>query len=834
MNSSPPTAVPSALASAATAAIGMFLSTAAAIAAPPPNVVLIVTDDQAWNTLAYMPKLQSQLASQGVTFTNAFAGQSLCCPSRATILTGRYPHNHGVLGNDAPFGGALAFYDASTLPVWLQESGYRTGLFGKYFNGYSYSAFYTPPGWDEWQTFQLAGYYNYRINANGTTEDYGRSESNYSTDVLTQKAVAFITNSAASDKPFFLFLAPFAPHAPYTPAPRHAGRYADVPPWRPPNYNEQDVSDKPTWVQKLRPASPQTQTDYDKERQAYLEMLLAVDDGVESILKALESTGQRENTLVIFTSDNGLTWGEHRWWEKGCSYEESLRVPMVVSFPGVSTAARQEELLVLNMDLTATIAEAAGIAIPATVDGRSLLPILKGQAVSWREQFLFEGWQLTPTHAGVRSTAWKYMENLAGEQELYNLIGDPYELDNAVGVADYGAQVAELQTTLAQMRYSTKGMAPYLLVHSPSFGNNLLEKVGENNPAVLRTDMTAWPNRYRVYRKSARDGGLLGQMTYRDDLFPEVEAIALPDVNGNGAYEVAVQSLSADKSGRLIEVRDSLSGALIREVRPSGDVGKLDVYPDLGGNGYPEIAVLSGKEGRIELFDTRTGRKTTVSLGAPPAGGLAAQEPATFGWIPDINGNGKPEFVVLWLSRLKEVAGSQQPADPYYQVIDPLSKQTLSSVTLQSVTGVPDLVGLPDLSGNGAPEVAVLQGNAPVSVTVKDSKTGTTIATLDYPGLVYARAMAMVAAEGGPEIAVLGTGQAHANQVILKGIASGASRQITFDKNFLARDLEVLADTNGSGKAELAVLLANPDSGVLKLQLRDAGTGELVRDIPYP
>jgi arylsulfatase A-like enzyme len=103
-----------------------------------------------------------------------------------------------------------------------------------------------------------------RINANGTIEDYGRSESNYSTDVLTQKAVAFITNSAASDKPFFLFLAPFAPHAPYTPAPRHAGRYADVPPWRPPNYNEQDVSDKPTWVQKLRPASPQTQTDYDK------------------------------------------------------------------------------------------------------------------------------------------------------------------------------------------------------------------------------------------------------------------------------------------------------------------------------------------------------------------------------------------------------------------------------------------------------------------------------------------------------------------------------------------------------------------------------------------
>lgn len=225
-----------------------------------PNIILILTDDQRYDTLPYMPYLNGTLAEESYTFTNAFVTTPLCCPSRATLLTGQSAYNHGVTTNYRPTGGATVFEDAYTLPRALKANGYRTGLFGKYMNDYDFlqaqlGVPYIPPGWSEWFAFHErisngvanSWYYDYTVNDNGTYVDYGQSPAAYSTDLLTQKAVEFI-ETTDENKPFFLYLSYWAPHTAPIPAARHAGAYADEPPWLPPSYNEADVSDKPDYI----------------------------------------------------------------------------------------------------------------------------------------------------------------------------------------------------------------------------------------------------------------------------------------------------------------------------------------------------------------------------------------------------------------------------------------------------------------------------------------------------------------------------------------------------------------------------------------------------------
>jgi arylsulfatase A-like enzyme len=425
------------------------------VAATPlrPSIVLVVTDDQRWDTMAYMPETLAALAGRGIDFRNGFATTSLCCPARATILTGRYAHNHGVLTN----GGALDFDPRDTLAVWLTNAGYRTALIGKYMNNNSRLGATVPPGWDVWQTFVENGgsdrllYDDYTLNENTRLVRYLGGGPNYSTDLLAGRTIDFMTESAA--EPFFVIYAPFAPHAPAVPAARHVGRFADIPPWRPPNWREEDMAGKPGWVQFQRfllAGTPPAALDALRINQ--LETLLAVDEAVGRISDALEDLGLTDNTIVIYTSDNGFHWGEHWLSLKNDPYEESIRVPLIVRYPLLVPAPRIADDLALHLDLAPTLVELAEVPSAPAMDGMSLVPLLRNEGADWRADFLIEHFvdniYFDPS-AGVRTERLKYVRTEAAggvREELYDLEADPYELDNLAGDTDH----AEVQAALAE------------------------------------------------------------------------------------------------------------------------------------------------------------------------------------------------------------------------------------------------------------------------------------------------------------------------------------------------------------------------------------------------
>ena len=348
----------------ATAAILLVFGGSSAAAAP--NIVLVVTDDQRWDTLWAMPTVQRELVGKGVTFTNAFVVNPLCCPSRASILTGRYSHSTGVYTNVPPHGGFASFRDGSTVATWLRRAGYRTGYFGKYLNGYRGT--YVPPGWHRWVALTSLGYYRYGLNVDGKI-DGTRNRTWYSTDRLANAAAAFIRSRRG---PLFLVFAPFAPHRPATPAVRHEGAFADLDRWQPSSYNEADVSDKPAWLQakRLRAAGAD-----DAFRRRQYESLLAVDQGIATIVRALTETRRLRNTVILITSDNGYLWGEHRLVDKAVPYEESIRVPLVVRYDRLAAPARIETRPALNIDLAPTIA-----AVRRREDAESRRPTLAAAA----------------------------------------------------------------------------------------------------------------------------------------------------------------------------------------------------------------------------------------------------------------------------------------------------------------------------------------------------------------------------------------------------------------------------------------------------------------------
>ncbi len=455
----------------------------------PPNVVLILTDDLALDdvneeSLEHMPNLRS-LMEQGTTFENAFVTNSLCCPSRATILRGQYAHNHQILSNEPPRGGFQKFrflgHEDSTIATWLQERGYRTAFFGKYLNGYSDT--HVPPGWDEW--YGVAGnYLSHMLNENGHIVDYD-PETDYDTDVLADKSSDYVVRTAGADPPFFTADRPFlmwlgtkAPHQPATPAPRHEDDLAEVPLPRPPSFDEKDVSDKPRWVSNNPPLSPE-QLEYMGElHRKRLQSMLAVDDMIGDLVEALRKSNELDDTYIFFTSDNGFHLGQHRLGAgKWTAYEEDIRVPLVVQGPGVPEG-RTLEHLVLNNDLAPTIADLAGTseATPSFVDGRSLKPLLDDEPTpeeDWRSAFLVEAvaersgapqppfinessvaplitgdplpknWRRTPAETAELSEGWGrpwlkalrtenylYVDYKTGEHELYDLRKDPYQLNN--------------------------------------------------------------------------------------------------------------------------------------------------------------------------------------------------------------------------------------------------------------------------------------------------------------------------------------------------------------------------------------------------------------------
>jgi arylsulfatase A-like enzyme len=403
------------------------------------NVVLIVSDDQRAD-VALLPNTRRLLARHGIQFTRSFTTTPLCCPSRAGILTGQYSHRSGVVSNSGR-GGYPAFDERSNLAVWLQAGGYTTALVGKYLNGYPLSGQHrVPPGWSDWEAIDSTPtqrYYDYTLNENGVPVRYGSSPRDYSTTVLTGKALDFLRTAR---RPFFLYFAPIAPHLPATPAPRDESALPDPSPLERPSFDERDVSDKP-WAStrsNTHRFRPQAIRFLDRSiRRPQLESLRALDRSVGALVSTLRRRGVLDRTVILYTSDNGFLWGEHRLGGKAWPYEESIRVPLVVRAPWVPPPGRVDRRLALNIDLASTIAELAGVRPGLPQDGRSLVPLLRGKRLRWRKDFVVEylGRSLLrqsgpPPYRALRTLRYLYVEYENGWRELYDLAGDPWELWN--------------------------------------------------------------------------------------------------------------------------------------------------------------------------------------------------------------------------------------------------------------------------------------------------------------------------------------------------------------------------------------------------------------------
>ena len=436
-------------------------SLAQTVAATKPNIIFILTDDMRKDDLnnTYMPQTTTQLVAKGKSFQNAFVSNSLCCPSRATIMRGQYSHNNKVWFNNNVFdpdpnvrdGGWKGYngngYEDDNVATRLKAAGYTTGLFGKYLNGYAASTNEKPPGWDDWFAFKQLAYYNYDVNDNGTIKHFGTSNSAYSTDVLKTQVNEFIGASAPQGKPFFAYVAPFAPHPPATPAPRDLHTFDQAKAPRLPSFDEVNVSDKPPWIRKLPRLTSTDIANIDRRHENRVESLQAVDDLVAAVVSKLGQQGVLSNTYIVFTSDNGFHHGEHRvQLGKARPYEESVRVPLVIRGPNVQTSSSADNL-VLNTDYLPTFMNLAGAQTPPYVDGRSLLPVLTGSTTtSWRTAILIEGRAYTAdpeipvnrNYNAIRTSTGKYIEYEGGFRELYDLSpgADPYELTNTYYSAD--------------------------------------------------------------------------------------------------------------------------------------------------------------------------------------------------------------------------------------------------------------------------------------------------------------------------------------------------------------------------------------------------------------
>jgi N-acetylglucosamine-6-sulfatase len=431
-------------------AVGFLVLLALAPAAQAkPNIVVLMTDDQTLDSMSVMSKSRELLGEHGTTFMRSFVNYSLCCPSRSTLFTGQYAHNHGVLSNGLPAGGYARLDKSNWLPLWLQAAGYRTMHVGKFLNGYGSVSPPTevPPGWSDWYATvdpSTYNYYGYTVNENGGLHTYGAAGEPefYSTDFFARRADQLIAAAAPSDPPFFLSVAFLAPHSGgpaepddpqglFTPTvpPRYANAFATAALPMPPSWNEADMSDKPRAMQRRPPIAPEKAAAIQEGYQQQLESLLAVDDAVESIVATLRSTGELDDTLIVFTSDNGFFHGEHRVPSgKLLPYEPSIRVPLYMRGPGVPVGETRRQL-VTNADLAPTILEAAE-ALPGRVqDGRSLFQLLRDPGVQWGRELLLEGGNNRGlTFTGLRNYHWKYLAHTTGEVELYDLERDPHEL----------------------------------------------------------------------------------------------------------------------------------------------------------------------------------------------------------------------------------------------------------------------------------------------------------------------------------------------------------------------------------------------------------------------
>jgi arylsulfatase A-like enzyme len=470
------------LALAAVLALALLASAAPALAAQKPNVVVVMTDDQDFRSMPVMPQTRNLIAKRGTTFATSIVSFPLCCPSRATYLTGQYAHNHGVKWNFFPEGGYEKLKQAETLPVWLRRAGYRTIHIGKFLNQTGVrDAKEVPKGWDDWHggvdptTYD---YYGYTLNNNGVLRTYGRGTKDYATDVYAGLAEKAIRDARKAGKPFFLNIAPLAPHTvavnsgaskegtPALPAPRDAGVFAQASLPRYPNFNEADMSDKPAlgaFFSLMTDDQIASLTDHYRGRMG---SLLAVDDLVTRVVNSLKKAGVYGNTDIIFTSDNGWILGEHRLRDpitedgrasgvKYLPYEGSSRVPLMAAGPDFPVG-KTVNGVVVNADLAPTIADIAGAHPKLAEDGISLLRALRTPSMLAGRGVLLEAFSNprgTPPYTSIRTERYRYdIGEVAGSEGLYDLKRDPWELDSRHDDPRYAAIKKILIAKLAKLK----------------------------------------------------------------------------------------------------------------------------------------------------------------------------------------------------------------------------------------------------------------------------------------------------------------------------------------------------------------------------------------------
>jgi arylsulfatase A-like enzyme len=447
-----------------------------------PNVVVIMTDDQDFRSMGAMPKTRRLIARRGTTFSTAISSFPLCCPSRATFYTGQYPHNHDVVWNTAPLGGFAKLRSAETLPVWLRRAGYRTIHIGKYLNQYGErDPREVPPGWEDWHGGvdpSTYDYYGFTLNHNGTLRTYPREPRFYSTDVYAGVAERAIRDARRARKPFFMSLAPNAPHTvsaaaraevegtPAVPAPRHARRFADAPLPAWPNYDEADISDKIGLLQSVFDRiTPQETAQLTAHYRGRMGSLLAVDDLVERVVRALRRNGVHRRTNIIFTSDNGWMLGEHRLTDPVSSdgsasgvkffpFDGSARVPLFAAGPDFP-AGRTVRGAVVNADLAPTVLDLAGARAGIPQDGISLRRAARRPSRVQRRGVLLETYanpRGAPPYRSVRTERYRYDLYEGGEEQLYDLRADPWELTSRHADPRYAQVKAALARALARLR----------------------------------------------------------------------------------------------------------------------------------------------------------------------------------------------------------------------------------------------------------------------------------------------------------------------------------------------------------------------------------------------
>ncbi|MBE0536317.1 MAG: sulfatase-like hydrolase/transferase [Phycisphaerae bacterium] len=452
------------------AAIGLSAcGTAMGAKANTRNIVLLLSDDHRYDFMGFMEEApgfletpnMDRMARQGAHAANAFVTTSLCSPSRASILTGRYMHKHKIVDNQRPEPEGTVFF-----PEYLQKAGYETAFVGKWHMGHDDD--HPRKGFDHWASFKGQGdYFNPTLNINGTR----RTIEGYTADVLTDEAISWLKGGRDLRKPFFLYLSFKAVHYPFEPAARNRGRYRDVPVPRPDTManTEANYQTQPHWVRQRRysihgvdhmetgPYDNDPVPSFDNLVRQYCETVYGLDENIGRVLDYLDAAGLGDSTLVMYMGDNGFALGEHGFYDKRDAFEESIRVPMLVRAPGLIAPGSKITQMVQNIDVAPTLLDVAGVEPPQTadMDGRSFLPLLRGKSIGWRGHILYEyywewNFPATPTTFAIRTDRYKYIfyHGLWDRDGFYDLQTDPCERHNLIDVPAYRELVEAMKKQL--------------------------------------------------------------------------------------------------------------------------------------------------------------------------------------------------------------------------------------------------------------------------------------------------------------------------------------------------------------------------------------------------